>query len=225
MNINKKLDVSRETYFKKLRLVADSLGLQVKDAQLNCLLDYLDLLEKWNRVYNLTAIRAYSDMFKLHILDSMVFIPILNAINIKKPLGSFLDVGTGAGLPGLVIAILRPDIEVTMIEKVQKKVSFVTQAIAHLGLKNAYVVHGRAGQHVFEYSFDAVISRAFSDLVFFSNLVSKYVRSGSLLFAMKGKIRERDTNVLNWRYLNSVDLCVPELDAKRHVIILEFIRG
>ena len=121
------------------------------------LLDYLTLMQKWNKVHNLTAVREADEMVTLHLLDSLVVLPFIDADNL-------LDVGSGAGLPGIPLAICLPDLKVTVIDSNNKKVSFMRQAKAELGIENLEVLGGRVEDISAERRFQIIISRAFSDL-------------------------------------------------------------
>ena len=175
-------------------LLADGvreLGLDLSDAQLGKLLDYVALLSKWNAVYNLTAIRDPRQMLIQHILDSLSIVPHL------APRGpsSVLDVGSGGGLPGIVLAIVLPDWTVTVNDIVHKKTAFQAQAKAELGLANLSVVTGRVeslqpGAEV-PAKFDVIVSRAFAELADFVTLARHLVAEQGAIWAMKGMRPER----------------------------------
>ncbi len=201
----------------------------LSEQQIDALLDYVGLLLKWNKVYNLTAVRNPVDMLGLHILDCLSVQPVMRRVLNEKramcyspadetrPL-SLLDVGAGAGLPGLVLAILNPDWSVTLVDAVQKKVAFMTQAIAQLKLPNAKAVHGRIEQ-LQHTVFDAAISRAFSDLEPFVTLALPHLSPHACLFAMQGKADDRLLPPFQQKILHR--LSVPGLDAQRHLLILD----
>ena len=134
-----------------------NLGCQVSEKQIEQLKHYVDLLERWNKTYNLTAIRNPKDMIPLHIFDSLVVADFIKGKNC-------LDVGSGAGLPTIPLAILQPEREFTSLDTNGKKTRFVQQAIIQLGLKNANVVQARVEEWQPENSFDAIISRAFASV-------------------------------------------------------------
>lgn len=175
---------------------------------------YLALLAKWNRVYNLTAIRDTEQMVTHHLLDSLAVLPHLGAV------GTLLDVGSGAGLPGLTLAICRPDLQVTSVEANQKKAAFQQQVKIELGLSNVSVRCGRI--EAFTGSFDAAISRAFAELRDFVRVTSHLTPR---LFAMKGVYPKDELDRLpsNWRLAETIKLDVPGLDAERHLMVLEKI--
>lgn len=157
----------------------ESLGLALSTDQQGRLLQYLSLLHKWNRVYNLTAIRDESKSVSHHLLDSLAVLP-----HLKGP--RLLDVGTGAGLPGIPIAIARPDLAVVMLDSNHKKLAFVTQAIGELGLENASVERTRVEQWQPAEGFNTVISRAFAELADFLRLAGHLLAPGGRVLAMKG---------------------------------------
>lgn len=175
---------------------------------------YLALLTKWNRVYNLTAIRDAEQMVTHHLLDSLSVLPHLGATR------SLVDVGSGGGLPGLTLAICRPDLSLTSVEASQKKAAFQQQARIELGLDNVSIHCGRI--EAITASFDAAISRAFADLADFIRLAGHLAPR---LLAMKGVYPEAELSRLppGWRHADTVKLAVPGLDAERHLIVLEKI--
>lgn len=153
------------------------LGIDVDDEQSRRLLGLLALLHKWNRAYNLTAIRTPDEMVARHLLDSAAVLPF-----VQGP--TLLDVGSGPGLPGLVLAILRPDLAVTLLDSNGKKVRFQRQAVLELGLTNVTPVQARV--EAFEGRFDQVISRAFASLGDFIGLTGHLLAPGGRWLAMKG---------------------------------------
>lgn len=193
-----------------------ALGLALPEGGLDRLSAYLALLGKWNRVYNLTAIRDEADMVSHHLLDSLAVVPHLVGV------GTLVDVGSGAGLPGLPLAIALPDLAVTSVEANQKKAAFQQQAKIELGLTNATVHCGRV-EALAGRAFDAAISRAFSELADFVRLAGHLVKAGGRLLAMKGAYPEDELKRLpaGWRLAAAPALVVPGLDARRHLIILE----
>lgn len=194
-----------------------SLGLALPDGAPDQLLAYLALLQKWNRTYNLTAVRDETDMVTHHLLDSLVILPYLGGV------ARLADVGSGAGLPGLVLAIGRPKLEVVSIEASQKKAAFQQQAKMELGLGNVSVYCGRVETLEPGVQFDAVISRAFSSLAEFVRLTDRLVGRDGRLLAMKGTVPADEIAALpaGWRVATTHRLLVPGLDAQRHLIVLE----
>ncbi|WCM19828.1 16S rRNA (guanine(527)-N(7))-methyltransferase RsmG [Paraburkholderia bryophila] len=210
----------REALVPLLEEGVRELGLELSDAQLGKLLDYVALLSKWNAVYNLTAIRDPRQMLIQHILDSLSIVPHL------APRGpsSVLDVGSGGGLPGIVLAIVLPEWTVTVNDIVHKKTAFQSQAKAELGLPNLSVVTGRVealqpGVEV-PAKFDVIVSRAFAELSDFVTLARHLVAEQGAIWAMKGVRPEGEIERLpaGAHVEQIIRLNVPSLDAERHLI-------
>lgn len=193
------------------------LGLDLPAAARERLLAFAALLGKWNRVYNLTAIRSPEQAITHHLLDSLSVLPHLDGS------GRLADVGSGGGLPGIVLAIACPGLQITSIETVGKKVSFQQQAKIELGLDNFTPVHARVEAVVPDAPFDAVISRAFSEIADFVRLTGHLLGSGGRFLAMKGVYPRDELAALpdGVRVVAAHPLTVPGLDAERHLIILE----
>lgn len=200
-----------------LRQGIEALGLALPQAAEDRLLAYLALLAKWNKVYNLTAVRREEDMLVQHLFDSLAVLPHLGAI------GTLADVGSGAGLPGIPLAIARPDLAVTSIEASQKKAAFQQQAKIELGLPNFHIFCGRVEQCSSGAAYASVISRAFSELAEFVRLAGPLVAPGGRLLAMKGQYPEKEIKDLpeGWGVTQSIPLQVPRLAAQRHLIVIE----
>jgi 16S rRNA (guanine527-N7)-methyltransferase len=199
---------------------AADLSLALSAEQKQKLLDYVSLLGKWNAVYNLTAIRDPKQMMIQHILDSLTLVPPIAACDAK----SVLDVGSGGGLPGIVLAIALPNLKVTLNDIVHKKTAFQSQVKAQLNLPNLSVVTGRvetlrAGHEVPE-KFDVITSRAFAELSDFVTLSRHLVAGGGRILAMKGVRPEAEIERLPaYATVRRVErLHVPMLDAERHLI-------
>jgi 16S rRNA (guanine527-N7)-methyltransferase len=193
-----------------------ALGLALPEGAEAKLLTYLALLDKWNRVYNLTAVRDAERMVSHHLLDSLAAVPFFQD-------GSVLDVGSGGGLPGIPLAIARPQVRVTLIDSIAKKTAFLLQAKAELGLGNLTVVTGRVEDYRPAEGFDAITSRAFSDLKEFVALTRHLLKPGGCWLAMKGLYPNEEIAQLPPGVKVSADhaLVVPGLDATRHLIVLE----
>lgn len=201
-----------------------SLQLALDERQVDLLLDYLGLLQKWNKVYNLTAVRDPAEMMTHHLLDSLAAIaPLLQQVG-DRPV-KLLDVGSGGGLPGVVIAIACPQIDVTCVDTVAKKAAFIQQAAATLKLPNLRGLHARveslnalSGQ-----GYDVVCSRAFASLVDFTNWSQTALNPGGIWMAMKGKHPGDELATLQTE-AGAVDvfhveqLQVPGLDAERCIV-------
>lgn len=194
----------------------EALGLHAvvtPEKQSQCLA-YLALLQKWNKVYNLTAVRDPQEMLVLHVLDSLSVLPYVES-------GHLLDVGSGGGLPGLIVAITRPDVEVTTIDTVQKKAIFMRQVKAELGLQNAQVIHGRVEAYQPPSPFGQIISRAFSDIALFKQLTTHLMAPGGRWLAMKGVVPEDELQQADVKPKEVIRLQVPQLQAQRHLIVFE----
>ena len=178
------------------------------------LLAYLSLLQKWNKVYNLTAVRDPLEMVTLHLLDSLSVLPYVNANNL-------LDVGSGGGLPGIVLAICKPDIQVTTIDTVQKKAIFMRQVKGELGLSNLTVVHARVESYQPAEKFEAIISRAFSEIALFIKLTQHLLAENGQWLAMKGQLPQQEIKDLGLKINQIIPLKVAGLDAERHLIVLD----
>lgn len=197
---------------------AAALGLAPSSGQIDTLLAYLELLAKWNRIYNLTAIRDPARMLDQHLLDSLSIIAPLcrwSEGNAKR----VLDVGSGAGLPGVVIATLMPAFDVTCVDAVGKKASFVQQAAAELDLRNLHARHARVESLVGE-SFDLITSRAFATLAEFTALTRPLLGPGGAWLAMKGKHPTNEIGALpaSITVFHVEQVHVPGLDADRCLV-------
>jgi 16S rRNA (guanine527-N7)-methyltransferase len=191
--------------------------LDVTPAQQNQLMDYLGLMFKWNAVYNLTSLRDPMQMVTHHLLDSLAAVPAFAfATNV-------LDVGSGGGLPGIVLAIVRPDVKISMIDTVHKKTAFLTQVKAQLNLTNVTVYTMRVEQLQVSDRFDVITSRAFADLSDFVNWSSHLLADGGRYIALKGVApkEEQERVPAQWRVTKVEPLQVPRLGAERHLVFIE----
>ncbi len=191
------------------------LGLSVNDTMQRQLLEYLALIEKWNRVYNLTAVRDPRDMLHRHLLDSLSVAPHVSA-------HFALDVGSGAGLPGIPLATAWPQTQVTLIDSNQKKTAFLQQAIIELGLTNVTVVCNRVEAWQPNHKFDLVISRAFSDLPELVEVAGRLCAADGILAAMKGIYPHEELAQLTpeFKLERVIPLTVPGLSEARHLVLL-----
>lgn len=203
----------------RLRQGAAGLGLPLDEAAVAQLLAYLDLLAKWNRVYNLTAVRDPADMLTHHLLDSLAVIAPLRRHTLGQP-ARLLDVGSGGGLPGVVIAICCPEISVTCVDAVAKKASFVQQAAGTLALPNLRGLHARV-ESVTQ-RFDVVASRAFASLPDFVQWSAGALAEQGVWMAMKGKRPDGEIAALppSVTVFHVEQLQVPALDADRCLLWL-----
>lgn len=181
------------------------------------LVAYLRLIEKWNKVYNLTAVREPEQMVVLHLLDSLALLPHVASA------GTLLDVGTGAGLPGIPLAIARPDLAVTLLDASHKKAAFLRQAKAELVLANVEVVCERVEKWHPAASFDIVVSRAFAELAEFVDQAKHLVGRNGAMLAMKGVHPYEEIAKIppTHRVENIFELRVPTLGAQRHLVLLK----
>jgi 16S rRNA (guanine527-N7)-methyltransferase len=198
-----------------LRQGIAGLELALPAGAMDQLANYLDLLVKWNRVYNLTAIREEARLVSHHVIDSLAVVPHL-------PAGNILDVGSGAGLPGIPIAISCPDRDVVLLDASHKKSAFLKQAVAELGLANAQVVIERVEAYRPARLFNTVISRAFSDLADFVKLAGHLCAADGVMIAMKGLYPNEEIVRLpaSWQLEKTLRLEIPMLDASRHLVFL-----
>ena len=195
----------------------NELGLDLATEVEDKLFAYLALMVKWNRTYSLTAVHGEAAMVSHHLLDSLVVLPHLVGVE------SLADVGSGGGLPGIPLALARPALTVTLVESNQKKASFLQQAKIELELVNVSIHCGRVEELKPEHPFEAVISRAFSDLAEFVRLAGHLLAPSGRLLAMKGVNPEQEIAQLpaGWRVAQSLPLTVPGLAAERHLIVIE----
>lgn len=199
------------------------LGLDLSDAQLTQLLDYLALIQKWNKVYNLTAVRDPAEMLTHHLLDSLAVIrPLRQQLAGRQPADGqgcrLLDVGSGAGLPGVVIAICCPDIAVSCVDTVAKKATFIQQAALTLKLSNLKGLHARVEN--LDDHYDVVSSRAFASLVDFTSWSRSALAPAGVWMAMKGKdpVEELAALPAGVQVFHVEQLAVPGLDAERCIV-------
>ncbi len=190
------------------------LGLDLSAEQQDRLLAFRDLLLKWNKTYNLTALRDPAQAISHHLLDSLAILPHIGT-------GPLLDVGSGGGLPGIPLAIAQPALAVTMVDTVQKKASFLQQAAIQLGLKNVTAHHARVEQMAGQYP--QISSRAFAELRLFTDLTRHLLAPGGRWLAMKGVSPDDEMAALPADIVveQIIPLHVPGLDAERHLIILK----
>ncbi len=193
-----------------------ALGLDVAPDVQRRMLDYLALVEKWNKAYNLTAVRDPAKMLTHHLLDSLAVLPHVQGRRV-------LDVGSGAGLPGIPLALLRPEWQFTLLDSSHKKTTFLRQAAIELKLANVDVVCARVEEWTPPYSFDTVVSRAFSDLPEFLALAGRLCAKTGVVIAMKGVYPHEELAQVPENFLlrSVVSLNVPGLDAERHAALLQ----
>ena len=190
------------------------LGLDFSTSTQNRLLQFLQLLEKWNQTYNLTAVRDPEQMVPRHLLDSLAALPYLQGTRI-------LDIGTGAGLPGIPLALARSDLAFTLLDSNAKKTRFVRQAAHELGLKNVTVIQERAEKFHPEQKFDTLIARALASIPDMLACSQHLVAPPGCFLFMKGVIPQEELAAVAGAYSVQMQaLHIPGLDAARHLVIL-----
>lgn len=190
-----------------------ALQLTLTDAQIEQLLAFIKLLAKWNKAYNLTAIRKLEDMVSLHLLDSLAILPHIHGQRV-------IDIGTGAGLPGIPLAICLPDLQFVLLDSNAKKTRFVQQAILELKLNNARVHHSRVEDYQPERGFDTVTTRAFASLPIIIELTSHLLAENGIVLAMKGQqLADELTQVKQATTL--IPIVVPGVEAERYVVRIQ----
>jgi 16S rRNA (guanine527-N7)-methyltransferase len=191
-----------------------ALGLTLDRDTQRRLLDYIALIEKWNRVYNLTAIREPEKMVSHHLLDSLAVAAHLHAKRL-------LDVGSGAGLPGIPLALAKPDTQVVLLDSNHKKTAFLNQAVMELELKNAEVCSERVESWQTQNKFDVIVSRAFSDLDEFVRVTRHLLAPGGMFAAMKGlhPYEEIDKLPPDCTVQQVLPLAIPGVEGARHLVL------
>jgi 16S rRNA (guanine527-N7)-methyltransferase len=212
------MNSSIEALRPALLTAAETLGVELTEDHADSLLTYLATLQKWNSVYNLTAVRDPQAMLTQHLADCLAVIPPLQRQLSQGP-RRLVDVGSGGGLPGVVIALLLPDVQVTCVDTVGKKAAFVQQVAGDLRLRNLTSVHSRVEQLKLT-TFDVVTSRAFASLSDFVNLTANLIGVDGVWLAMKGKLPTDEIAALpkNIDVFHVEHLTVPGLNAERCVV-------
>ena len=198
----------------ELRSGAETLGLSLHQTQYDQLLEYLYLLDKWSQVYNLTAIRGLSKMLHYHLLDSLSLMPTLAGCR------KAIDVGSGAGLPGIPLAIAMPETFWVLLDSNSRKTRFIRQAIIHCGIKNAQVVQARVQDYHAPDSPDFIVSRAYASLHEFCDSVAHLMAPATRLLTMKTGLRSEEAGKLDqsrFRYEEEI-LQVPGIEERRSVV-------
>ena len=199
--------------------ICAELGLAPTSAQTSALSNYLDLLQRWNATYNLTAVRDRAGMVTQHLADCLAIIPPLQR---RATQGRRLDVGSGGGLPGVVIATLLPGWDVTCVDAVAKKIAFVRQVAGSLGLPNLHAEHSRV-ESLQALPFDLITSRAFASLADFTALTRKHLAPGGAWLAMKGRVPDDEMAALppDVHVFHVEPLHVPGLNAQRCLVWMQ----
>lgn len=200
---------------EKLRQLVAKTSLQLSDNQLQQCIDYVQLLHKWNSAYNLTSVRDPAEMLIKHVMDSLVIAPHLQGEH-------FIDVGTGPGLPGVLLAIYYPNKQFTLLDSLGKRIRFLNQVKIQLGLANINPIQGRVELHQPEKLYDGVISRAFASASDMLQWCRHLPAATGSFYAMKGAaVQEEIAALPDFVKVSAViPLQVPELDASRHLLII-----
>ena len=190
-------------------------NLQLTDQQIDLLIDYITMLFKWNKAYNLTAVRNPHEMLVKHIMDSIIIAPYLNGTN-------FIDVGTGAGLPGVPLAIVKPDCQFDLVDSLGKRIRFLKQVKFELGLGNIHPTQSRIEDYQYK-TFDGVISRAFASLNDMLTWCYHLPNKTGRFYALKGTIDDHElSNIpVNFVIEQVIKLNVPHLEGERHLVIVQ----
>ena len=209
-------------FFQELKQGSQSLGLNLSDDALGLLLKYQDALVLWNKAYNLTAIRDPKEMLVKHLLDSLSILKDL-------PAGRLLDVGTGGGMPGMIVSLCQPERNCVLLDSNGKKIRFLKQFIADLKLKNVIAVQTRVENEDSIQDlgkFDVVTSRAFASLSDFVAAARPYMHDSTVIAAMKGLVPTEEAEQLKTEFsCQVIELRVPRLDEQRHLLLLQQLKN
>lgn len=199
----------------KLIQLLNKANIYLTDSQIDLLIAYVNLLNKWNKAYNLTSVRDPEEMLVKHIVDSIIVASHLSGTN-------FIDVGTGPGLPGIPLAIVKPDCHFTLVDSLGKRVRFLKQAQFELELTNIEPVQCRVEDFV-EKQFDGVISRAFASLQDMLEWCHHLANETGLFYALKGMINQDEIDALpsGFAVKSIIELKVPELEGQRHLVVIK----
>lgn len=207
-------------FFQDLKQGSQKLGLDLSEEALNLLLKYQDALVLWNKAYNLTAIRDPKEMLVKHLLDSLSILKDL-------PKGRLLDIGTGGGMPGMIIALCQPERQCVLLDSNGKKIRFLKQFIADLKLTNVIAVQTRVENEDSIHDlgqFDVITSRAFASLTDFINASKPYMHQDSIIASMKGLVPHDEVEAFKNEFsCDIIALKVPRLDEQRHLLLLKCI--
>jgi 16S rRNA (guanine527-N7)-methyltransferase len=207
--------VSEALWRRQLSEGLADMGLTLDEPTQARLLAFLALLNKWNGAYNLTAVRDPEQMVSRQLLDSLSILPFVTTDHL-------LDVGAGGGLPGIPLAVVRPDSRFTLLDSNSKKTRFLTQCVLELGLTNVEVIHGRAEQCRPEQPFQQISSRAFTALDNLVNWCGDLLANDGEFLAMKGQFPDDEVSALpeSWQVAHQQSLSVPGFDGGRHLLIV-----
>ena len=211
---NQFISIHTETCRLLLDVGLEALHLNLSTSQIQQLLDYVQLMEKWNKTYNLTAIRNKETMIGLHLLDSLAILPFIEGNHV-------IDIGTGAGLPGIPLAICLPNCQFKLLDSNAKKTRFVQQVVLELKLHNVHVCHQRVENYHPELAFSTVLTRAFASLAEIIKLTAHLLGKDGQLLAMKGQSSEAELIELPASILANttvIPVSVPGVEAERCLI-------
>ena len=208
--------MNEDQLIRNLHQGLSGLGLDPQSCPCEAYLQYIDLLAKWNRAYNLTGVRDKGRMIHAHVIDSLAVLPHIRG---KR----CLDVGTGAGLPGFILALAQPDVEWTLMDSNGKKIRFLRQLLFEMKTENVEVVHSRAEKFLSSVAYSSIISRAFGTLDAYYRAVEHLLLPGTRALAMKGRLPDEELQeVAGWQKSISVEeLQVPGIPAHRSLVILQ----
>ena len=200
----------------KLENLLTQAEIQLTDRQKDQLIQLVQLLNKWNKAYNLTSVRDPQEMLVKHILDSIVVSPYLQG-------DLFIDVGTGPGLPGLPLAIINPTKQFVLLDSLGKRISFIRNAVRELGLTNVEPILSRVEEYQPEQKFDGVLSRAFASLKDMTDWCHHLPKENGYFYALKGIYHEDEVQELDKKFeiKGVITLSVPELVGERHLIVIK----
>jgi 16S rRNA (guanine527-N7)-methyltransferase len=190
-----------------------ALNLEISEDKAIKLLSFIDLIEKWNKAYNLTAIKTKQDMVRLHLLDSLTVIPYLEGSRI-------IDIGTGAGLPGIPLAICLPELCFTLLDSNAKKTRFVQQAVLELRLSNVQIIQSRAEDYQPEHAFNMVLTRAFADLSDIIASTRHLLAENGTMIAMKGHCTEAELAQVTTKK-TIIPVQIPGVEVERNLVCIQ----
>lgn len=213
------MDIKENSIRLKIVRGADNLNIQLTDQQSELLLRYLLLFEKWNKAYNLSAVRNVDEMVSRHLLDSLTVLPYIKSKNI-------LDVGTGGGLPGIPLAIIFPDKKITLIDSNGKKTRFLFQVLTELNLKNVSIQNIRVEDFRPKDNFDGIISRAFASLKDMTDYCNHLLTDDGYFYAMKGLYPTEELSAIsaNYKLCDCFKLHVPGEESERNLLLIKPLR-
>jgi len=212
---------------KRLQQGLVDMGLSLSEDVQARMLEYVNLLDKWNQAFNLSAVRDPHEMISRHLLDSLSLLPRIRELSAGKSGFTILDVGTGPGLPGIPLSLSLPDVNFVLLDSNGKKTRFVFQALIALALKNVKVENTRIESYQSSGQVDIVVSRAFSSLADFVLGCEHLCVPDTRLLAMKGLYPTDEIRDLpaHWQHVNAWAIDIPECEAQRHIVELRTIRN